>query len=320
MKLQQLEYICEIERSGCNISATSDKLFTSQPGISKQLGLLESELGVKIFERKGKHLFGTTEIGAKVIQEANLLLEVRNRIKDMCDAETSPEQGSLNIHTTNAIANFLLPEPIQYFINKYPMVSLNMIGVEPNTPLPKGSNYFCIVAQDVSESPGFVVLPAYKWSLKLIVPSEHYLANAEKITLEQLADEKLISYESKSTGREAIDKAFNKQGLTPNYIITTMDAGTIKEYVKLGVGIGILASVSTNLVDDSIVVRSLEELIPECDAWICYSKEIYLHKYMYDFIEKICPHLTRTVIERVTPLTALEREKWFESVELKTYR
>jgi len=319
MKLQQLEYICEIERSGYNISATSNKLFTSQPGISKQLSLLESELGVKIFERKGKHLFGTTEIGAKVIKEASLLLEIKDRIKEMCVAETSADQGSLNVHTTNAIANFLLPETIQYFINKYPKVSLNMIGVEPNAPLPKGSNYLCIVAQDVSDSSGFVVLPAYKWSLSLVVPADHYLAKEEKITLEQLANENLISYETKSTGREAVDKAFYEEGLTPNYIITSMDAGTIKEYVKQGVGVGIIASVSKNVTDDSIVFRSLQDLIPVCDAWVCYSREIFLQKYMYDFIEKICPHLTQTVIETVAPLTALEREKWFENVELKTY-
>jgi len=323
MKLQQLRYICEIQRNGCNISAASDKLFTSQPGVSKQVAVLENELGVKIFKRKGKHLFGPTELGSQIIEEAAKMLDIEARIKSMCASVTTPDTGMLNIHTTNSIIKFLLPETIQYLMKNYPKVSLQVGEIEPNTPdrlLPSGSNDFSIVAQNVEEQANLVILPAYKWSLSLIIPSEHPLATAETITLEQLENEKLITYELGSTGRTAVDDAFALQGLSADYIISSMDAEIIKEYVSRGVGIGIVASVSTLAMKDSITARSLEGLIPDCYAWLCYSKDIYLQQYMYDFIEKFAPHLSRNVIENITNISKPELMKWFDDVEINTYR
>ncbi len=323
MKLQQLRYIWEIQQNGYNISLTSQKLFTSQPGISKQVALLEDELGVQIFERQGKHLSGTTEIGKKIIHEAGQMLNIEKKIKAISNSVISPDQGHLNIYTTNAIARFLLPESVHYFMNRYPNVLLHMGTIEPNprsNALPTGSYDFSIVAQDVEEQADLVILPAYKWSLSLVVPSDHPLATAKNITLEQIAAEKLISYELKSTGRSAIDHAFVKQGLTPQYVVTAMDVDVIKEYVKLGVGVGIIASVATHSLPGSLTARSLEGLIPDCYAWLCYSKYIYLQKYMYDFIEKFAPHLTRSVIEEVTLLPQTDQLKWFENEKLVTYK
>jgi LysR family cys regulon transcriptional activator len=323
MKLQQLRYIREIQQNGYNITSTAQKLFTSQPGISKQVALLEDELNVQIFERSGKHLSGTTEIGKEIILEATKLLDIEERIRSISSSVTSPDQGRLNIYTTNAIAKFLLPDSVRYFMNRYPKVSLHMGTIEPyarGTTLPTGPSDLFIVAQDVDEHIDLVMLPAYKWSLSLIVPSDHPLASAETITLEQIAKEKLISYEQKSTGRIAIDSAFQKHGLDPQYIITAMDIGVIKEYVSLGIGVGIIASVAKASMGESIVVRSLEGLVPDCYAWICYNKNIYLQRYMYDFIEKFAPHLTRTVIEETAHLSKAELMKRFDDVELKVYR
>lgn len=133
MKLQQLRYIREIQRNGYNISLTSEKLFTSQPGISKQVALLEDELGVQIFERQGKHLSGATEIGSQIIREAGKMLEIEERIKALSASVTSPDMGRVNVYTTNAIAKFLLPETVQFFMKKYPKVSLHMGTIEPET-------------------------------------------------------------------------------------------------------------------------------------------------------------------------------------------
>ncbi|EKO3558700.1 MULTISPECIES: LysR substrate-binding domain-containing protein [Vibrio] len=323
MKLQQLRYIREIQRNGYNISLTSEKLFTSQPGISKQVALLEGELGVQIFERQGKHLSGATEIGQQIIQEASKMLEIEEKIKAISASVTAPDRGRMNIHTTNAIAKFLLPETVRYFMNKYPKVSLHMGTIEPDSrgnTLPTGPYDFSVVAQEIDEQADLTVLPAYKWSLSLILPLNHPLADVENITLEQLAQEKLISYELKSTGRMAIDDAFTQRGLTPTYIVTAMDAEVIKEYVRLGVGVGLIASVATHTMSDSIVVRSLEGLVPDCYAWLCYSKNLFLQQYMYDFIAKFAPHLTRTMIEQTAHLSKAELTKWFEDMNLMTYR
>lgn len=323
MKLQQLRYIREIERNGYNISLTAQKLFTSQPGISKQVALLEDELNVQIFERSGKHLSGSTRIGKEIINEASKMLDIEDRIKSISASVTSPEEGNLNIYTSNAIAKFLLPNSVNDFMKSYPKVSLHMGAIEPNlrgAAFPTGSSDISIVAQDVEEHIDLVMLPVYKWSLSLIVPKDHPLATEKTITLQKIAQEKLISYELKSTGRMAIDNAFKEQGLEPNYIVTAMDVDVIKEYVSLGLGIGIIASVAKYSMGDSIVVRSLEGLVPDCYAWICFGKNIYLQRYMCDFIETFAPHLTRTVIDNTAHLSKTEIMKQFEDVPLVTYR
>lgn len=319
MKLQQLRYIREIQRNGYNISLTAETLFTSQPGISKQVALLEDELSVQIFERSGKHLAGSTEVGERIIQEANQMLDIEERIRSISQELTSPDKGRLNIYTTNAIAKFLLPNTVSYFMQRHPNVSLNLGTIEPSTSsgaLPVGPHDLFIVAQDVEESSEHKMLPVYKWSLSLIVPADHPLAAAENITLEQIAKENLISYEPKSTGRTAIDNAFEQQGLSPKYIVTAMDVEVIKEYVSRGVGIGIVASVSKDRADSSIVFRSLEGLVPDCYAWLCYSSNTYLRRYMYDFIEKFAPHLTRTAIEETAHMSKDELLVRFQDLEV----
>lgn len=323
MKLQQLRYIREIERNGYNISLTAQKLFTSQPGISKQVALLEDELSVQIFERSGKHLSGSTKIGKEIIREASKMLDIEDRIKSISASVTSPEQGCLNIYTTNAIAKFLLPDSVHYFMNRYPKISLHMGTIEPNSrggSFPTGPSDLSIVAQDVEEHMDLVMLPVYKWSLSLIVPKDHPLATEKTITLAKIAQEKLISYELKSTGRIAIDNAFKEQGLEPTYIVTSMDVDVIKEYVSLGIGVGIIASVAKHSMGDSVVVRSLEDLVPDCYAWICFGKNVYLQRYMCDFIETFAPHLTRTLIESTAHLSKNELLKRFEDIPLVTYR
>lgn len=323
MKLQQLRYINEIKKNGYNISLTSHQLYTSQPGISKQVSLLEDELGVKIFDRQGKHLSGPTNVGKEILNEAIKILEIEDRIKAISSEVTSPKKGKLNIFTTNAIANFILPKSVRYLLTSYPNVSLHMSTIEPshlNNSLPAGPGDIAIVAQDIEEMTGLTVLPAYKWSLSLIIPSEHPLSKTHTLTLEQIAKEKLISYELKSTGRIAIDNTFSQLGLTPDYIVTAMDVEVIKEYVSKGVGIGIIASVAAHSIDDSFTVRSLEGFFPDCYAWLCFGKNVYLQTYMYDFIEKLSPHLTKVVIEQTKHMTKSELIDWFKTVPLHTYK
>lgn len=323
MKLLQLRYLREIQRNGYNISITAEKLFTSQPGISKQVKLLEEEIGVSIFERQGKHLLGPTDTGKQIIQEADKILDIEERIKAISATVTSADEGWLNIHTTNSIANFLLPQSIRFMLDKYPKVSVHLSTIDSDyyqagSSLPTGPNDISIIARDIDDLSDLVMLPAYKWSLSLIVPSDHHLARAETITLEQIVQEKLISYDLMSSGRISLDNAFRAKGLKPNYVITAMDVGTIKEFVSAGLGIGIIATISTRNLSNDITVRSLEGLVPDSYAWFCYKKNIFIHRYMYDFIEKFSPHLTRKVIQETTKMSKLERIKWFEEhVSLK---
>ncbi|MDV5168203.1 LysR substrate-binding domain-containing protein [Photobacterium rosenbergii] len=323
MKLQQLRYLKAVIDNNLNISVAANSLFTTQPGVSKQIRLLESELGVKIFERKGKSISTVTPIGKQIIDEAIEMLEKESRIKTIVRDHIKPEEGFLNIYTTNTIARYLIPEAVERFVKRYPKIKFH-IGTSQLDKyghiLKRGQSDFSILAQNVEREKDIIVLPAYKWNLSLIVPKDHPLANDRDISIEKIGAYPLISYEPGSTGRSAQDKAFKEKGISPYYFMTVMDVEVIKKYVNLGYGIGIIAQVAAqDVVDENLVSIPLNDIIPACDAWLCYSRNLFLQKYMLDFIELFCPHLTREVMEDIAHCSDNEILKISEQFELPEY-
>ncbi|MGF1875925.1 LysR substrate-binding domain-containing protein [Photobacterium frigidiphilum] len=323
MKLQQLRYLRAIVNHDLNISAASKSIYTTQPGVSKQIGLLEAELGVKIFERKGKNLNAITSIGKQIIDEGMKMLAVEERIYAISRDYLNPEGGCLNIYTTNTIARFLLPKTVEKFVKKHPDITFHIGAAHPDENgaiIKKGHSDFSIVAQDVERDKDLIVLPAYKWSLSLILPSNHPLRKEKDITLEMISKYNLISYDSGSTGKIAQDKAFAEQGINPTYFMTAMDVDVIKQYVSMDLGIGIIATIAAKQIcDGDIVAIPLEGIIPDCDAWICYSRNVFLQKHMYDFIESFAPHLKQEVMEVIAHSTNNEIVKISQEFELPRY-
>ncbi len=304
MKLQQLRYLIAIKNHDLNITLASKSLFTAQPGISKQISLLESELGIRIFERKGKHLHSITPIGLKIVNEAEKLLQIEEKIKAISLDYINPDNGYLSIYTTNTIARYLMPHAVSRFVNKYPRISFHLAPALLNSTgsqINKGDSDFSIVAQVVQKEKDLIILPAYKWTLSLMVPKDHPLNDGRIVTLEDLCDFPLISYEEGATGRISQDAAFLKSGLTPNYFMTVMDIEVIKRYVELGLGIGIIATIASNDIDGKkMICIPLKHLFLPSDAWFCFSKNILFKNYMYDFIEDFLPHLSKEVMEKIS--------------------
>lgn len=197
MKLQQLKYLIAIRDHNLNVSVASDALFTSQPGVSKQIGLLESELGVRIFERRGKHLHRITPVGEEIIKCAEAMLNIESKIKAISREYLDPTVGTLNIHTTHTIARYLLPKSVTYFTKKYPKISFHLHPVmsASKEQISKGYSDFSIVAHEIGFDKELIALPAYLWTLSLVVPQDHPLAKVKKPTLEQLCHYPILSYE-----------------------------------------------------------------------------------------------------------------------------
>ncbi|TNI69223.1 transcriptional regulator, partial [Aeromonas salmonicida] len=185
----------------------------------------------------------------------------------------------------------------------------------------KGYSDFSIVAHEIGFDKDLIVLPAYLWTLSLVVPKDHPLTRVKRPTLEQLCDYPILSYESGATGRKVQDEAFETAGLTPNYYMTVMDAGVIKRYVELGFGIGIISSLVANDTDaPDLVAINLEHLFTPCPAYLCFSKSILLQNYMYDFITTFSPHLTKEVIQNVMQQPTQARiDELFQEVVLPVY-
>jgi LysR family cys regulon transcriptional activator len=302
MKLQQLRYIVEVQNNNLNVSATAESLFTSQPGISKQVRMLEDELGVQIFGRSGKHLTHVTDAGQEVIDIARKIMAQVESIKAVSREHNLPDQGKLNIATTHTQARYALPQVIQGFMQRYPNVSLHMHQGTPSQIsdlAAKGEADFAIATESLHLYNDLVMLPCYHWNRSVIVKHDHPLAQKGSITIEDIAAHPLVTYVFGFTGRSELDHAFNEAGLTPKIVFTATDADVIKTYVRLGVGIGVVASMAIDEEVDTDLVRiDASHLFEYSTTKIGFRRGNFLRGYMYDFIERFAPHLTKAVVEK----------------------
>ena len=324
MKLQQLRYIWEVSRHDLNVSATAASLYTSQPGISKQIRLLEDELGVEIFSRSGKHLTKVTPAGEQILKVAGDILRQVEGIKQLSQEFKSPNSGSLSIATTHTQARYALPDVIGGFIAKYPKVSLHM---HQGTPLQiseqaaDGTVDFAIATEALALFNDLIMMPCYRWNRCVLVPKDHPLAQLSELTLADVAAHPIVTYVFGFTGRSRLDEAFASQGLAPQVVFTATDADVIKTYVRLGLGIGIVADMAFDAEsDDDLVALDARHLFASSVTSIGFRRGTYLRGFMYDFIEAFAPHLTRHVVDEVMALSSREaRETYFADISLPVY-
>lgn len=324
MKLQQLRYICEVAKHNLNVSATASSLYTSQPGISKQIRLLEDELGVEIFTRSGKHLTRVTPTGQEILTIANEILRQVDNIKQLTNEHNSPESGNLSVATTHTQARYALPPVIENFIEKYPRVTLHMhqgTPIQISEKAADGSADFAIATEALELFSDLIMMPCYRWNRCVLVPKDHPLAAIDRLSLEDVAKHPIVTYVFGFTGRSKLDEAFTEQGLDAKVVFTATDADVIKTYVRLGLGIGIVAHMAYDPnIDHDLVAIEVDHLFESSITSIGFRKGTYLRGYMYDFISGFAPHLTRDVIDRVISISDKEaRDKFFEGMELPLY-
>jgi LysR family cys regulon transcriptional activator len=323
MKLQQLRYICEVARHDLNVSATAQSLYTSQPGISKQIRLLEDELGVEIFERSGKHLTRVTPAGEAILEKAGEILRKVESIKQVAQEFRNDQKGTLSIATTHTQARYALPATIKAFMERYPEVLLNM---HQGTPMQisemaaDGTVDFAIATEALELFSDLVMMPCYKWNRCIIVPLGHPLASVGRLTIEEVAKYPIVTYVFGFTGRSRLDEAFHDKGLTPKVVFTATDADVIKTYVRLGLGIGIIARMAVENDVEGLVTLDASDLFKPSVTKIGFRRGTFLRGYMYDFIELFAPHLTRAVVDEAYHRhSKSEVEGLFEHFELPTY-
>ena len=302
MKLQQLRYIWEVAHHGLNVSVTAQSLYTSQPGISKQVRLLEDELGVEIFARSGKHLTHITPVGDTIIEQAGQILRKVESIKQAAHEFRDEKTGSLSIATTHTQARYALPSVISAFISRYPEVSLHMHQGSPLQIAELAANGevdFAIATEGLDLFGDLVMLPCYNWNRSIIVPEGHALAEKPMLTLKDIAEYPIVTYVFGFTGRSKLDEAFQNEGLQPKVVFTATDADVIKTYVRLGLGVGIIADMAYDVAQDpDLVALSASHLFAPSTTMIGFRRGTFLRGFMYDFIELFAPHLNRELIDQ----------------------
>jgi LysR family cys regulon transcriptional activator len=308
MKLHQLRYLHEVARQNLNISNAAEVLFTSQPGVSKQIQLFEEELGLQIFQRKGKRLTGITEPGAEILAlAAKVILDVEN-IKRVGDEFSHVETGTLTIATTHTQARYKLPAAVKDFMTNYPQVKLNIHQGNPSQvaeQVASGEADIGIATEAISSFENILCLPCYQWNRCVVVPHGHPLLADGTLTLEKLAAYPLITYDFAFTGGTLVSKIFSDADLSPNVVLTAIDADVIKTYVTLGLGVGLLADMAYDSERDANLVRvDVSHLFPDSTTYLGVRKDAFLRGYMYGFIELIAPHFNRKAVNAALKISA----------------
>ncbi len=311
MKLQQLKYLLAIVDNGLNITAAAERMYTSQPGVSKQLKLLEEELGMQLFTRKGKSLGDITVGGLQVIDRARIIMREADNIRSLASDYYQEEEGSLSIATTHTQARYVLPQIVAEFRKRFPKVGLNLHQgtSEQIADMVAANDIDFAVATGSNDLFGNLLLvPSYRWDRSIVVPKGHALTKlGRKITLQDLAEFPLVTYVFSFGGESSLKRAFADEGLEPDVVFTARDADVIKTYVRMGLGVGIVASMAADCADkEDLQVIDAEGLFPRSTTWIGYRKNAVLRRYMFEFLQLVAPHVSSQQLDDIRRATSQE--------------
>jgi DNA-binding transcriptional LysR family regulator len=301
VNIQQLRYVRETVRQGLNLTEAANRLFTSQPGVSKQIKELEQELGVQIFVRRGKRLVALTEPGKAVVDIVERVLQEVDNLRKVAREFVEQDTGTLSVATTHTQARYALPQVVAEFRRRYPKVHLEIHQGSP-TQLAEmviaGTADLAIATESLETYPQLLALPGYSWTHCVVVPAEHPLARAGRLQLEELAKYPIVTYDKAFAGRSNIDQAFAAKGLRPDVVLAAIDSDVIKTYVELGLGIGIVAAVAYDRERDR-ALRALDaaHLFSTNMTRVAIRRGAFLRAFAYAFIELFAPQLTRKLIE-----------------------
>lgn len=301
MNIQQLRYVFEVARHGLNVSEAAEALFTSQPGVSKQIRVLEEELGVEIFVRHGKRLVDVSEPGKQVLTIVGRILQEVDNLREVGAEFSNEATGSLSIAFTHTQARYALPKVVQAFMARYPNVRLSFHQGNPRQVCDyvlSGVADIAIATEAIAEHEDIVMLPCYQWNRCVVAPLRHPILAAQPLTLEEIARYPLVTYDFAFTGRNRINEAFTGRGLKPNVVLTAIDSDVIKTYVAMGLGVGIIAKMAYDpLVDKDLGMLDAAHLFASSTTRIGLRKNAWLRGYIYAFIECFAPHLSRRVVD-----------------------
>jgi len=324
MKLQQLRCLVAVFRSQLNVTAAAERLYTSQPGVSRQIRLLEDELGVEVFERRGKQLTDITPAGQAIIAQAERVLNDVDAIRQLAHEFGDPKRGSLSIATTHTQARYVLPRVIRAFRGHFPQVELQLHQGNPEhiaEAAASGMVDFAIATEALEFFEDLVMMPCYRWNRAIVTPCDHPLRDEQPLTLEAVAEYPILTYVFGFTGRSKLDKAFREHRLVPNVVFTATDADVIKTYVRLGLGVGIVAKMAFDpRVDTDLCALDAGHFFEQSTTMIGFRRGLFLRSYHYDFIERFSPHLTRALVDAAIEASSNEdREEVFRKLVLEVY-
>ncbi len=313
MNLHQFRFVQEAVRHNLNLTEAAKALHTSQPGVSKAIIELEDELGIEIFARHGKRIKRVTEPGTHVLRSIEIILREINNLKRIGEQYSAQDSGNLSIATTHTQARYVLPGPVSRLRQAYPKVAVSLHQGSPDQVarmLLDDVADIGVATESLAQYPELITLPCYEWQHVLVLPAGHPLLDKERIALEDLTQTPLITYHPSFTGRVRIDQAFAQRQLTPNVVLEAIDSDVIKTYVRLGMGVGIVAEMAMQGDERTadLVARPAGQLFGQNVARVAFKRGAYLRQFVLRFAELLSDRLSRELIMKAMQGTGPDYE------------
>ena len=324
MKLQQLRFLDAVVRNNLNVSSAAEELYTSQPGVSHQIKLLEDELDIQIFERSGKKLTSISPAGEAILEHVTNLLNSAKNIKEAAREFSKSNRGSLTIATTHTQAQFILPPILQRFSETYPHIELRVHQGNPKSMCKLAANNqvdFVIASEVIDEQGELITIPTYSWNRYIVVPKDHELTRMSNISLADLAEFPILTYMLGLTGRSQLDKTFQAANLEPKVAFTATDSDVIKTYVRLGLGAGIIAEMACNIDDADLSYIDASHLFPDSLIKVGFRHSRHISAFQYDFLHMLAPYLDIDTIKALAVTRdRAERQAMFPEDSIPSFR
>ena len=324
MKLQQLRFLDAVVRNNLNVSAAAEELYTSQPGVSHQIKLLEDELDIQIFERSGKKLTSISPAGQAILEHVTNLLNCSKNIKQAAREFSKSNRGSLTIATTHTQAQFILPPILQRFSSKFPQIELRVHQGNPKSMSKLAANNqvdFVVASEVIDEQGDLITIPAYSWNRYIVVPEDHVFTRMTEVTLTDLAEHPILTYMLGLTGRSQLDKTFQAANLEPKVAFTATDSDVIKTYVRLGLGAGIIAEMACNMDDPDLSYIDASHLFPDSQIKVGFRHSRHISAFQFEFLHMLAPYLDiDTIKELAKTRDRDEREAMLPVDKIPSYK
>jgi LysR family transcriptional regulator, cys regulon transcriptional activator len=300
VKIQQLECVLAIVDNGNSVSAAANALHTSQPGVSRQLQLLESELGFEVFRRTRNRIVGLTEPGQTVIGAARRIVSDVQSLGSLKEDMAASDRGTLVIATTHTQARYMLPSVIGPFLTDYPEVQVSLKQGDPEgicELVDAGEADLAIGTEVLRRFPRLATLPCRILDRVVVAPEGHPILSGGPLTLERIAEHPIITYDSRFSGHWKVRSAFDKAGLAPRVVLSAIDADVCKTYVKMGLGLAILSDIAFDAAHDAgLRARDADHLFESSTTYVTLRPNIYLRPYLLEFLRRLAPRLTGDVV------------------------
>ena len=289
INLRQLRSFIAVCESDLGVSAAAKRLHAAQPAVSKHIARMEQYVGHPLFTRRGKRLVSITPVGRDVLDQARDVLLKLDNISALGADHGDEPRGDLRVGTTHTQARYVLPPVVEVFARECPRVSLQIWQGAPADlvrRLESNEADLVICTENLEDNPSLVSFPMFRWNRCLIAPRRHPLARTRSPTLRQLAAHPIVTYVPGFTGRGVFDETFRRAGVVPNVVVSAADADVVKTYVRLGVGVGIVADIACDAkADADLSVTHLGGLFPEMITRLAHRREKHVTRAMRRFMD-----------------------------------